>query len=57
MKPRKLFIIFALMAIVTGVRAGGVYINKNTFPSDNFRNWVSTNCDTDGDGYLTDYEL
>ena len=56
MKPRKLFVIISFLAMATGARAG-VYINQNTFPSDNFRNWVSNHCDTDGDGYLTDYEL
>ncbi len=34
-----------------------VAINETNFPDENFRAYVSNNCDTDGDGYLSDEEI
>ena len=34
-----------------------VEINATNFPDENFRNYVSTNCDSNGDGTLSDAEI
>ena len=40
------------------VRAdGGVAIDETNFPDENFRNYVSENCDTDKDGFLSEDEI
>ena len=37
--------------------ADGVAVDAATFPDDIFRAWVSENCDTDGDGALSEDEI
>lgn len=48
--------LFALLAWATGATAD-VYINATNFPSENFRQWVSDNCDLDHNGSLSNFEL
>ena len=40
-----------------GLSSGDVEINAENFPDDNFRSYVSTNFDTDGDGVLSASEI
>lgn len=35
----------------------GIAVNTNNFPDDNFRNYVSVNCDKDSNGVLSDAEI
>ncbi len=37
--------------------SGNIGINATNFPDEAFRNYVSENCDTDGDGYLSAEEI
>ena len=34
----------------------GIEINSTNFPDDDFRSWVSSNCDADKNGYLSEME-
>ncbi len=43
--------------IITGQQAEGVAVDETNFPDENFRAYVAENCDTDGDGYLSDAEV
>ena len=43
----------APMADVQGTAEGNLLINEENFPDDNFRSYISTNFDTDNQGYLT----
>ena len=61
MKKRVLSLLLVLMmslvptmAFADGV---GVAVDKIDFPDDAFRAYVSENCDTDGNGYLSDEEI
>ncbi|MBR6173350.1 MAG: Ig-like domain-containing protein [Eubacterium sp.] len=47
------------LAIPFGANAdnGNVSIDADTFPDETFRNYVSQNYDTDGDGFLTEAEI
>ena len=53
---KRVLIFFALTLAVLTSRAA-VVINSSNFPNNTFRQWVSDNCDTDGDGTLSDSEL
>ena len=47
-----------LPAAVKTVNAdSGVAINSNNFPDENFRKYVSENCDGNHDGYLSNTEI
>ena len=52
------FLVANLPAVVTNVNAdSGVDINKDTFPDENFRKYVSTECDENHDGKLSEEEI
>ena len=36
---------------------GNIAIDENSFPDGSFRSYVQENCDTDGDGFLSDSEM
>ena len=40
-----------------GNKTSGIAINEQNFSDDVFRSYVSSNCDTDSDGYLSDAEI
>ena len=46
-----------LPAAPTAAAAGDVAINETNFPDENFRRYVSENCDPDGDGLLSPTEI
>lgn len=48
---------FSLYAISGGAVAYSVSINSRNFPDQTFRNYVSVNFDSDGDGYLSEEEI
>lgn len=50
-------ILLSLVLLAALVARAGVSITTSTFPDSKFRSWVSTNCDTNSDGYLSDSEL
>ena len=46
------------MLLALGAAAwGDVAVDETNFPDANFRSYVSTNCDTDSDGMLTEAEI
>ncbi len=45
------------LALPTAEAADDVTVNAANFPDANFRSYVSANCDTDGDGFLSDSEI
>lgn len=60
-RRRKKFFVLAVSMIVllmAGAQAwGDVAVNETNFPDDNFRSYVSTNCDTNSGGVLSDAEI
>lgn len=52
------FMVLAVMLLEMGVGAfADVDINETNFPDANFRSYVSSNCDTDSSGTLSDAEI
>ena len=52
-----LFCIVLCLGIGASAWAEGVAIDETNFPDQNFRNYVSANCDQDGDGTLSKSEI
>ena len=54
-----LFLVFFLFVGVIPLAhaVDGIAVDEIHFPDANFRGYVSENCDTDGDGFLTDAEI
>ena len=52
-----LFCIVLCLGIGADAWAEGVTIDETNFPDQNFRNYVSANCDQDGDGTLSESEI
>ncbi|MCR4702412.1 MAG: leucine-rich repeat domain-containing protein [Saccharofermentans sp.] len=53
-----IFVFFSLPeATVTVNAASGIEINETNFPDENFRSYVSKECDKDGNGFLSDSEI
>ena len=38
-------------------QSGGIAVNETNFPDDNFRTYISENCDIDGNGLLSESEI
>ena len=57
---RKVFAVLlcgVMLAVMSSCAWGDVAINATNFPDENFRNYVSNNCDTNNDGTLSDTEI
>ncbi len=46
-----------IVSVTSSVVPTGVEINSTSFPDEIIRNWVSENCDSDSDGYLSPSEI
>ena len=63
MKKRVLSLLLVLLMVGTLVPTAafaddtGVAVDRINFPDDAFRAYVSENCDTDDNGYLSDEEI
>ena len=63
MKKRILSLLLVLLMVVSLVPTAafaddtGVAVDRINFPDDAFRAYVSENCDTDDNGYLSDVEI
>lgn len=51
------FCLIFFFGLVTTAYAEDVDLNETNFPDSVFRNYVSANCDTDGDGKLSETEI
>ena len=55
---KKVFLVLSLLLTLLCISAlADVAIDKTNFPDKNFRKYVSINCDTDGNGVLSDSEI
>ena len=55
---RKIIVVaFVLAVLIAGIAWADVSITEENFPDDSFRNYVSEELDSDGDGVLSDEEI
>ncbi|MBQ6418170.1 MAG: hypothetical protein IJJ91_05830, partial [Synergistaceae bacterium] len=54
---KRVFAAMIFVALMCGGAWADVEINSTNFPDDNFRSYVSSNCDTDSNGVLSDSEI